>query len=205
LILYQEKPSAAETGGDEPEPPLHFSYVEPNLEFWDSALELVEWLENLSENDSTFSDELGRIKELGIILKTVAYKEINGEEITMGEHRTLHWVGGTVEYILFGLMETDNPESVRSMALIADVYVYNGENLNVAVGNADDIYTIVPIEGEYFIARGSIFSYYEFTGKILNDEDWRAMIGRNDIPPRPEWIKPIISNLPPLIGQMQYR
>lgn len=206
LILYQEKPSAAETGGDEPEPPLHLSYVEPNLEFWDSALELVEWLENLSENDSTFSDELGRIKELGIILKTVAYKEINGEEITMGEYRTLHWIGGTIENILFGLLETDHlPERERSMALIADVYVYNGENLNVAVGNADDIYTIVPINDEFYIARGSVFSYYEFTGKIFNDEEWRAMIERNDIPKRPEWIKPIISDLPLLKGQMQYR
>jgi hypothetical protein len=74
-----------------------------------------------------------------------------------------------------------------------------------AVGNADDIYTIVPIKGEYYIARGSIFSYYEFTGKIFNDEEWRAMIERNDIPKRPEWIKPIINDLPPLKGQMQYR
>ena len=209
LILYEEKPYATETGQGglaEPAPPQHFSYVEPNLEFWDSALELVQWLESLSENYSTFSDELGRIKELGIRLKTVAHKEIYGPEITKKEYDELHWVGGTVEYILLGLLETDHlPERERSMALVADVYVYNGENLNVAVGNADDIYTIVPIKGEYYIARGSVFSYYEFTGKIFNDEEWRAMIERNDIPKRPEWIKPIINDLPPLKGQMEYR
>lgn len=207
LILYQEKPFAAEAGqGGGPEPPQHYSYVEPNLKFWDSALELVEWLENLSKNEATYADELQRIKELGTRLRTVAYKEIEGKEITKEEYNQLHYVGGTVEYILLGLLETDHlPERERSMALIADVYIFNNKNLNVAVGHADDIYTIVPIKGEYYIARGAVFSYYEFTGKIYNDEEWRAKIKRNDIPDRPEWIKPIINDLTPLKGQMQFR
>jgi hypothetical protein len=209
LILYEEKPYATETGQGglaEPAPPQHLSYVEPNLKFWDSALELVEWLESLSQSNSTFSDHLRRIKELGIRLKTVANKEIYGPDITKEEYDELHWIGGTIEQILLGLLETDHlPERESSMALIADVYIYNGENLNVAVGNADDIYVIVPINGEYYVTRGSIFSYYEFTGKIFNDEEWREMIKSNEIPARPEWIKPIINDLPPLKGQMQYR
>lgn len=207
LILYQEKPFAAEMGqGGGPEPPLHYSYVEPNLNFWDSALDLVEWLEDLSKHESTYEDELSRIKELGNRLRTVAYKQIEGEEITKEEYNRLHYVGGTVEYILLGLLETDHlPARERSMALIADVYVYNGVNLNVAVGHADDIYAIVPIKDEYYIARGAVFSYYEFTGKIYNDEEWRAQIKENTIPDRPEWIKPIINDLSPLKGQMQFR
>jgi len=104
------------------------------------------------------------------------------------------------------LLETDHlPDRERSMALIADVYVYNEENLNVAVGNADDIYVVVPIKGEYFISRGSVFSYYEFTGGIMNDEEWRDKIEQKDIPERPMWLKPIINDLKPLKGQMQYR
>ncbi len=207
LILYQEKPYAAEAGeGGGPEPPQQYSYVEPNLIFWDSALELIDWLETLSKNESTFDRELKRIKELGNLLRTVAYKEIGGKEITKEDYNKLHYVGGTVEYILLGLLETDHlPDRENSMALIADVYVYNGVNLNVAVGNADDIYTIVPIKGEYYIARGAVFSYYEFTGEILNDEEWKAKIERNDIPSRPEWIKPIINDLAPLKGQLQFR
>jgi len=207
LILYQEKPYAAEAGeGGGPEPPQHYSYVEPNLKFWDTALELIDWLENLSKNESTFNSELKRIKEIGNLLRAVAYKEIGGEEITKEEYNKLHYIGGTIEYILLDLLETDHlPDRENSMALIADVYVYNGENLNVAVGNADDIYTIVPIKGEYYIARGSVFSYYEFTGGILNDEEWKAKIERNDIPSRPEWIKPIINDLAPLKGQLQFR
>ncbi|PKV51356.1 YARHG domain-containing protein [Aquimarina sp. MAR_2010_214] len=207
LILYQEKPFAAESGqGGGPKPPQHYSYVEPNLKFWDTALELVEWLEGFSEFESTYKDELNSIKELGSKLRSAAYKQIEGKEITREEYDWLHYVGGTVEYILFGLLETDHlPERERSMALIADVYVYNGTNLNVAVGHADDIYTVVPIKGEYYIARGSVFSYYEFTGGILDDDQWKAKIKNNNIPDRPKWIEPIINYSTPLKGQMQFR
>lgn len=70
LILYQEKPFAAESGqGGGPEPPQHYSYVEPNIVFWETALELIDWLENLASKESTFNDELRRIKELGIYLE----------------------------------------------------------------------------------------------------------------------------------------
>lgn len=209
LILYQEKPFAMETGqGDPygPSPPQHYSYVEPNLLFWDSALELVEWLKGLSKYESTYEDELRRINKLGEILRRVAYKQINGEEVTGKEYYDLYFIGGIIESILFRLLETDHlPERERSMALIADVYMCDGENLNVAVGHADDIHVIVPIEGEYYIARGATFSYYEFRGKIYNDEEWRSIVGDKKEPGRPEWLKPILNRIPPLKGQMQFR
>lgn len=127
LILYQKKPFAAECGqGGGPEPPQHYSYVEPNLYFWDSALELVDWLKELSKYESTYEDELRRIKVLGDKLRNFANKQINGEEITKEEYNKLHYVGGIVERILLGLLESDHlPDRERSMGLIADVYVYN--------------------------------------------------------------------------------
>lgn len=207
LILYQEKPYAAESGqGGGPEPPQHYSYVEPNIVFWESALDLISWLENLASKESTFNDELRRIKDLGIMLRDISQKELNNGQITQEEYQKLHYIGGTIEYILLGLLETDHlPNREKSMALIADVYVYNGTNLNVAVGHADDIYVMVPIKGEYYIARGAVFSYYEFKGKIFNDEEWKAIVQNKNVPDRPKWIKPLINNVEPLEGQMQFR
>lgn len=207
LILYQEKPFAAECGqGGGPQPPKHYSYVEPNILFWNSALDLVKWLEQLANNEPTFGDELRRIKELGITLRDISKKELNGEKITNKEYENLHYIGGTIEYLLLGLLETDHlPDRERSMALIADVYTYNGKNINVAVGHADDIYTIVPIKGEYYIARGSVFSFYEFKGELLNDEQWKARVQNNNVPQRPQWIKPLINKTEPLKGQMHFR
>jgi len=207
LILYQEKPFAAECGqGGGPEPPQHYSYVEPNLIFWESALDLVYWLENLVEKESSFIYQLKKIKEIGIMLKSISEKELKGIEITNEEYNDLHYIGGQIEYILLALLETDHlPDRERSMALIADVYAYNGENLNVAVGNADDIYTIVPIRGEYYIARGAVFSYFEFKGKIYDDEAWRSELENHKAPERPLWMKPLINEVKPIEGQMQYR
>jgi hypothetical protein len=206
--LYHEKPCAAEAGqGGGPKPPKHYSYVEPNIIFWESSLELISWLENLANKTVTFKkDELRRIKELGILLRDISEKELNGEEITDAEYRKLHYVGATIEYILLGLLESSFlPKRESSMALIADVYIYNKVNLNVAVGHADDIYVIVPIKGEYYIARGSVFSYNEFIGKIYNDEEWRSLIKNKKAPKRPKWIRPLINNVKPLRGQMQFR
>lgn len=209
LVLYQEKPFAAEAGqGGGPEPPKHYSYVEPNLVFWDQALRLVEWLQQLAELDDSYKYQLQRIRQLGELLQTVANKQIKGEAVTEQEYRELHWVGGTIEHLLLSLLETDHlPEREKSMALIADVYQYNLVNLNVAVGHADDIYVLVPLNGEYHIARGSVFSYYEFKDKqLFTDEAWRARVNQGTTPARPEWLHPIINQqLPPLEGQMEYR
>ncbi len=213
LILYQEKPYAAECGqGGGPEPPLPISYVEPNLQFWDTALELVKWLKQLSKYDPTYDDELKRIEKLGEKLRNVAYKQVRAQAVTDQEYRELHYIGGIIEYIFLGLLETDHiPKRERSMALIADVYIYadywksDEQNLNVAVGHADDIYVVIPIKGNYQIARGAVFSYYEFKGKIYNDEEWRARIKEGNQPDRPEWIKPLIHDIPSPEGQGQYR
>ena len=147
-----------------------------------------------------------KIEDLGKNLRDIANKELNGQEITDQEFNKLHYIGGTIEYILLSLLETDHlPERERSMALIADVYVYNNLNLNVAVGNADEIYVIVPVNNEYYLARGAVFSYYEFTGKIYNDEEWRDLINYNNLPDRPEWLNSIIQKKQHIGGQMQFR
>lgn len=212
LILYQEKPYAAEAGqGGGPEPPKHYSFVEPNLEFWDQALELANWLKGFHRYNDTFSDELERIIGIGLNLQKAAKMHLRNESLPDDLLRELSWIGARIEYILLGLLETDHlPEREKSMALIADVYSYNGTNLNVAVGHADDIYVIVPIKGEYHIARGSIFSYYEFTDdKIYTDEEWRGMqktrSSLGNLPERPEWIAPLINAVPNPEGQMEFR
>jgi hypothetical protein len=208
LILYQEKPYAAEAGqGGGPEPPKHYSYVEPNIVFWNESMRLVEWLKKLSHLDDTFNYELQKITEIGSELRNATQKQLAGEKLTEDEMRKLSWIGGRIEYTLLGLLETDHlPEREKSMALIADVYAYQNTNLSVAVGHADDIYVIVPINGEYHIARGATFSYYELIeDKIYNDEEWRKKNEERSVPDRPEWISPLINKMAPLEGQMEYR
>lgn len=207
LILYQEKPYGAEAGeGGGPPPPDHYSYVEPNMVFWESSVELINWLEEHFTPSQSLKYDLQKIKGIGIMLRDVARKQQNDEVISRNTYNELHHIGGQIEHILISLFYGDHiPEREKSMALIADVYVYNGLNLNVAVGHADDIYVVVPINGEYYIARGSVFSFYEFKGKIYNDQEWRKRVQKGNLPERPAWIQPIIQNVKPLEGQMQIR
>lgn len=209
LILYQEKPWAAEAGqGGGPPAPDHYSYVEPNLVFWKESLALVDWLMDLEAYDTSLKSALLKIKGIGEDLLNAATKQASGEEITMGEYDKLHRIGGRIEYALLDILETDHiPEREKQMGLIADVYSYNGTNLNVAVGSADDIYVVVPIKNEYYIARGATFSFYEFeSDQIYTDEMWRARAGKRDLPARPRWIAPLIhDDLLPLEGDVQFR
>ena len=208
LILYQAKPYGAEAGqGGGPAPPKHLSYVEPNLEFWNEAINLVKWLEKLLPMDDSHKFELGRILKLGRTLKRATEVQLKGEHLPDELYSELSYVGGTIEYILLGLIDSPYlPERQKSMALIADVYSYNGINLNVAVGHADDIHVVVPINGEYYIARGSTFSFYEFTeGKIYNDEEWKSKVRLGATPSRPNWINPMINKTSTLTGDMQFR
>ena len=80
------------------------------------------------------------------------------------------------------------------MAVIADVHTmapnkYSpGGYLEVGVGNADEIYAVVPIGGKLYLTRGAVFSYYEFQNKKrLTDEEWQKSIKQDKQPKRPVW------------------
>jgi hypothetical protein len=52
------------------------------------------------------------------------------------------------------------------------------------------IYVVVPVDGELVIAKGGVFSYYEFpwpAADRLTDEKWRGMLDNGQAPALPEW------------------
>ena len=63
--------------------------------------------------------------------------------------------------------------------------------LELGTGEIDSIYVIVPgRNGTFELARGGVYSYYEFTsppGVRLSDEAWRAMLASGHAPARPTW------------------
>jgi len=90
---------------------------------------------------------------------------------------------------------TEYTESDDEMAIAGDVFTTNENCLELAVGRADDIYCIVDIGGYYYLTRGSVFSYYEFTqpiSKRLTDKEWRDMLNSDQVPPREGWYEDIL-------------
>jgi hypothetical protein len=79
------------------------------------------------------------------------------------------------------------------MAIVADVHTDSNSDqcLEVGVGYPLEIFVIVNEGGVVRIARGAIFSYYEFTQPIadrLTDEKWRKLLVSENPPKMPEWV-----------------
>ena len=53
-----------------------------------------------------------------------------------------------------------------------------------------ELYAVVPVEGSLVIAKGGIYSQYEFsqpTGDRLTDEAWRQRLDNNQVPAEADW------------------
>jgi hypothetical protein len=211
MLLYSEQPYAAQAGeGGGPPPPFHVSYVEPNVAFWEKALELLEFQEKQLTSMDLLNEDTRRIivdlKEIGNLLLTVSKKELANEKITTEEFNYLSYLGGRIEYLTFRIFGSDHlPEKERQVAVVADVYNYDGEYLEEAVGMIDEIYVVAEINGKPYLTKGAAFSYYEFTSKTpLSDEDWRTQITSGKAPDRPVWLKEIMVNTPTLESKPSY-
>jgi hypothetical protein len=160
-------------------------------------------------------ESLRRLGELARDFQTVAEKELRGEPLTEEEYETIRFYGGELEHLTMASADTPDegegvggqvmPEEQPQAAVIADVATDpdpNGDGtanpvvLEVAVGRIDHLHAVVPViedDGSITlqVAKGGVFSYYEFPWPAedrLTDRQWREMLDNDEAPPRPEWI-----------------
>ncbi|WP_162604751.1 DUF3160 domain-containing protein [Geomonas ferrireducens] len=174
-------------------------YVEPNPEFFrtlDRAFARLAKEFEKSVPDAELRQELGkRFSEHRThlqSLETIARKELKGEALSDADYDEILSIGRTVEHfmqVIASASGTDgeplsNPEPIRK---IVDVQKddLHGVRLYEALGHAAEMDVVVPYFGRRQIAKGSVYSYYEFTAEeSLNSEKWRKMKQ-----PRPAWIR----------------
>lgn len=205
-ILYAKQSGAAECGGDGdeikvwiPEPPK--GYVEPNTEFYDRMLSLM----NFTKQGLTERGMLdNRVKYIGnefidllTFLKSISVKENNKEKLSLEEYNQIQKLGSLLDNLTLRVLSEDAYEwwqvegPDKNMPVIADVHTADGSALEVGVGKAHAIYVIVEIEGKLKLTRGAIFSFYEFpwpSSDRLTDEKWQEMLKNGSAPEQPEWI-----------------
>jgi hypothetical protein len=210
-ILYAKQVYAELGGGmppPEPEPPK--GYVEPVPLFYARLAALTAMTRDglevrglLNELDAASLDTL---QNLAASLQAMAEKELRGQPLTEDELTTIRFYGGQLETLTMAAADSDmeDPYARRFMeeepqaAVIADVAT-NPANpptvLEEGVGRVNPIYVVVPIvddDGSTYlqVAKGGVFSYYEFPWPIddrLTDEKWRGMLDDGTAPPPPEW------------------
>lgn len=214
-ILYVKQSLAAAEGGEER--PLVKGYVEPNVEAWKRLLHLVRQTRQLLQPRGlllpNIAEKLDVFEDLVDFLLRCAEKELQNRPLADEyEYRRLQDIGGKMDYLALYVMSDgrayDWSEIVhpadRNMACVADVHTadirFGGLGhvaLEEAVGHAHEIFVIVPIEGQLVLARGAVFSYYEFLQKAterLTDEQWQEKLKKRQVPLPPEWTRSFMTS-----------
>ena len=213
-ILYAEQPMGMECGGGGPPAPYTVGYVEPNIAYWKTVIELIDLTQKVLMKNQLMNSEISRItrrlRENAEFLLSASKKELSGTKLTEQEYSQIEVIGSTFEWMTLDLVKNedeyyDSWDDVvgpdKSVAVVADIYTANSPNnpdigiLHVAAGNVNDIYVLVEIEGYLYITKGAVFDYREFhlpLGNRLTDEEWQKMLENNQAPEIPDWMKEII-------------
>lgn len=199
-ILYAKQGFAAE-GGFEPLPfePRH--WVEPDpVAFLRIASVAALAREGLADRDllpEELDTLLSDLHEFITRLARIAEDELAGRPISADDNDWLETVGSWLEYLWLASSDLD-PATLEpsaqdeDAAIVADIFRTSLAYLEIGTGRIDTIYVLVPNdEGQFQVARGSVYSYYEFwrpedEGR-LTDEEWRALLDAGNAPARPDW------------------
>jgi len=137
----------------------------------------------LAEEDR---ENLSRLASLAEKLVAISEKELKDQPLSDEEFELIRSYGGQLEHFWYdALKDEKGGEALYSTdfpaAVVTDVATDpNGSVLEVGTGSIDTIYVIVNAGGSLRIARGGVYSFYEFSQPIserLTDEKWRQMLG----------------------------
>ena len=213
-ILYAKQPMGAECGGGGPEEPICMGYVEPNVKFWQKALDLLQQTDEVFKKYDLTTEDTERyttsLREEAEFFLGVSKKELAGQKLTDEEYRELEYVGAQFEYLTLDMLREPDQwlqdwnaveGADKKVSIVADVYTanaYNNENKSVlyeAVGPASEIYVIVEIDGQLYLTRGAVFSYREFDQPLgeprLTDEEWQEQLKQQYHRGVPTWMEPL--------------
>lgn len=188
-ILYS-KQVIAEMGGGMEEEPDDRGYVEPEPLVYERLAALTDMTAQglqrygmLSEADE---ENLSRLSELANQLLIISNKELKDETLTDEEYELIKCYGGNIEHFWYEVMKEESDSDIISTqecpaAIVVDIATDpNGTVLEAATGNPSTILVVVKVDGMIKIARGSVYSFYQFTQPIddrLTDAQWRVMMG----------------------------
>jgi len=180
-------------------------YVEPNVFVYARLASLLKMtnvgLEKRGLLTPDMKDNLSKMEQLAISLKTISEKELNNEKLTDGDYELIRSFGGQLEHFWLEVNK-DEPQFKESTsprdylyenpaAIVADVATDpNGRVLEEGTGKIFEIFVVVPVEGKLKITKGGVYSYYEFEWPMtdrLTDKKWREMLISGKAPPLPEW------------------
>lgn len=188
-VLYSKQVMAEMGGGWEQEPDDR-GYVEPEplvyARFENLAVSTAEGLKAYGVLRAADEKNLNLLSELAHQLYVISNKELRDEVLTEKEYELIRCYGGNIEHFWYETLKEEIGEDGFSgrdcpAAVVVDIATDpNGTVLEAATGNPSDIYVLVKVDGKVKIARGAVYSFYQFMWPMedrLTDSAWRQMIG----------------------------
>lgn len=212
-ILYAKQVIAEMGGGGYEQEPDDRGYVEPEpvvyARFVDLTDKTAQGLKRYGMLSSAEEENLTRLSQIAGQLLEISRKELQDEVLTDEEYDFIRNYGGNIEHFWYEAAKaaSGSTEGVEVQefpaAVVVDIATNpNGEVLEAATDVPSLLYVIVKVDGKLKIARGSVYSFYQFSWPMedrLTDTKWRQMIGvmqdedgmyNQDMPvQKPEWTK----------------
>lgn len=186
-VLYT-KQILAEMGWDMEQEPDDRGYVEPEPLIYSRFAHLAsltaEGLNKYGMLDKIDEENLMRLKEMAEKFFVISKKELQDEVLTDEEYEFIRTYGGNLEHFWIDTLpkKTDGIDTQELPAsIVVDIATDpNGQVLEIATGNPSTIYVAVKVDGKVKIAKGSVYSFYQFPWPLedrLTDSKWRYMMG----------------------------
>lgn len=191
-VLYS-KQVMAEMGGGWDEEPDDRGYVQPEPLVYERfaalAGQTAEGLSRLGMLSESAGQDLERLRTMAEQLLTISNKELTKEKLTQEEYEFIRSYGGYLEHFWYEIAKEESGadegtyiESAQyPAAVVVDIATDpNGTMLEAATGQPAMIYVVVEVDGKLKLARGSVFSFYQFPWPLndrLTDTKWRQMMG----------------------------
>lgn len=190
-ILYT-KQVMAEMGGGYEEEPDDRGYVEPEplvyARFAELSERTAEGLKKYGMLSAAEEENLSRLSQIADQLLTISKKELLDEVPTEEEFEFIRSYGGNIEHFWYETVKDQaegDPDQIFSeeypAAIVVDIATDpNGTVLEAATGRPSFMDVIVKVDGKLKIARGSVYTFYQFRWPMedrLTDAKWQQMMG----------------------------
>ena len=168
-------------------------YIEPNPEFFKRMLRLSETSNKLfSGLKPEKAQSLHDFGDFLIQLSPILDAQLSGSDYPPESKRFFNSYGERLIALQGNDLESPADRLFPWMALVADLLSKSDSGIcfEVATGGAMPIYIAMKHEGNQYLFKGAVYSYYEFWQPInerLTDEAWRARWDVGDIPAPPLW------------------
>lgn len=201
-ILYS-KQNMAEMGGGDVDVLDDRGYVDPQPVVYSKFVSLSnktrDGLDSMGLLGDKQKEDLDKLSEIGMTLLKISEKELTNQTISDEEYEFIRNYGGYIEHF----WQEANQDTLEGDYLansyqcpcpvVADIATDpNGTVLEIGSGKADTVYVVFPVDGELHVARGSVYSFYQFEVPIserMTDEQFREKLSGGHYDDNWNWIK----------------